>query len=287
MALNVAVIGYASADRAVAVDALPAADTTAVVRRRLGSRWPRLGGCGPQIALGLARAGVTTSCLTWLADDAVGAELHAQLREAGADTRGVTVSGTRTAESFLVYDPAGHGLCFFDPGDANLDGLGSVQREIVAHADVLCLTVASAPATRDALAAASRAARVVWSVKADPDAYPPDLVGELLTRAEVVWHSAEEAAFLAEAEAAAGVAPRSDALVIETQGAEGVRWRRDQQHGHQRVPPLSVSDTTGAGDAFVAGSLARLLVEPMDHTGAVRAGVAASRALLEAREKEE
>ena len=43
-------LGYASADRSVAVDALPAPDATAVVRRRLGRPWPRLGGCAPPIA---------------------------------------------------------------------------------------------------------------------------------------------------------------------------------------------------------------------------------------------
>ena len=58
MAVDVAVLGYASADRSVAISALPAPDATAIVRRRLSQPWPRLGGCGPQIAAQLARGGV-------------------------------------------------------------------------------------------------------------------------------------------------------------------------------------------------------------------------------------
>jgi ribokinase len=285
VAVSVAVVGYASADRAVAVEALPAPGTTAIVHRRLGSRWPRLGGCGPQIATGLAAAGVATSCLTWVADDEVGAELRGQLLNAGADTRGVELVGSRTAESYLIYDAAGRSLCFFDPGDAELGGLTAVQRAVVAEAHVLCLTVAPAAATRDALAAAPDAARVVWSVKADPDSYPPDLVAQLLARAEVIWHSREEGSFLAEA--SGGARPRPDAFIVETRGPEGVRWRRGGERGHQPVASLGVADTTGAGDAFVAGSLAHLASDARDSAGAVRAGAAASRALLEARREEE
>ena len=49
------------------------------------------------------------------------------------------------------------------------------------------------------------------------------------------------------------------------------------------MTPIPVADTTGAGDELVGASLARLLHDPSDSAGAVRAGVAASRALLASR----
>ena len=277
--MTVAVIGYASADRPVAVDVLPTPDTTAIVRERLGPAWPRLGGCGPQIAAGLAARGVDARCITWVADDEAGRYLRHRIEESGADVSGVDISGQRTPESYLVYDREGRTLCFFDPGGATPDGLTPAQREIVADADVICLSVAPAAVSRMALDLAGEAARIVWSVKADPDAYPTDLAGELLGRAEVVWHSEKEATFVAGR--ALGGAMRPDALVIETRGAAGAGWRRGSQSGREGAEPVSVSDTTGAGDAFVAGSLSHLLDHPTDSAGAVRAGIAASRVLLE------
>ena len=281
MAVSVAVLGYASADHCVAVDALPALDATAIVRRRLSRPWPRLGGCGPGVAAHLATAGMDAACLTWVADDEVGRALLAQLESSGADTSGVVLTGDRSPESFIVYDGHGRTACFYDPGDAPANGLSPAQRELVSAAELVCLTVAPAAATEAALDAASPDARVVWSVKADSDAYPGALVERLLARADVVALSAGERAFLD------GRAPRRDAIVIETHGADGVRWAHRGREGHVPVRRVAVYDTTGAGDALVAGAIAQLRRDADDVPAAVAAGIESSRALLERRGREE
>jgi sugar/nucleoside kinase (ribokinase family) len=304
----VAVLGYASADRCVALSALPAPDTTAIVRR-LSRPWPRLGGCGPQIAIRLARLGVPATCLTWVGPDELGEALLAQLRESGASADGVVVAGTRTAESYIVYDEDGRAVCLYDPGDAHRGmsvagpssaaakpspattespppaaphsaALTAAQRAAVASASVVCLTVAPAAPTRAALDATRADARVVWSVKADPDAYPDDLVARLLARADVVAWSEAEREFVAGR-------PREDALVLETRGARGVAWRQGGRSGELAAPPVRVADTTGAGDAFVAGVIAQLERDAGDAPAAVAAGIESSRALLEERGREE
>ena len=284
MAVSVVVSGYASADHTVLVDAFPDENGTAVVRRRLSRPSPRLGGCGPQIAAQLARAGVPAECLTWVADDEIGRAVRDQLVRSGAGTAGVLVCGSRTAESYIAYDAAGRSACFYDPGDANRDDLTLAQRAQVAAATWLCLTVGPAGATHAALDAVSDAARVVWSVKADPDAYPPALVRRLLARADVVALSAGERPFLDERAADQG---RPDAIVIETHGARGVRWARGETGGDVPVRPLRVTDSTGAGDALVAGVVAQLLRDADDVPTAVAAGVDSSRVLLEGRGREE
>jgi sugar/nucleoside kinase (ribokinase family) len=271
----VAVLGYASADHCVAVRALPAPDTTAIVDR-LSRPWPRLGGCGPQIARRLARLEVPVSCLTWVAPDAVGTELLAQLQASGARTDGVVVAGRRTAESYIAYDAQGRSVCFYDPGDAPGEGLTEGQRDAIAGASVVCLTVAPASATQAALDASAADAMVVWSVKADPDAYPPDLAARLLERADVVAWAEGERSFVRGA-------ARHDALVLETRGVRGVAWRWGERSGEQAVRPVRIADTTGAGDAFVAGVIAQLLRDPDDAPAAVAAGIDSSRALLEER----
>jgi ribokinase len=285
MAVRVTVSGYASADHCVLVDAFPATDGTAIVRRRVSRPWPRLGGCGPQIAAQLAAAGLPTACVTWLAPDAFGGALLTQLDHSGAETGGVVVAGTRTAEAFIAYDAGGRSACFYDPGDATRDDLTPAQRALVARADLVCLTVGPAGATRAALDALGAGARLVWSVKADPDAYPRELVERLLARADVVALSAGERAFLEQR--APGQEPREDAIVIETRGADGVYWRRGAAAGHVPVRRIEVRDTTGAGDALVAGAIAQLVRDADDVPAAVAAGIDRSRALLEQRGREE
>lgn len=283
--MRAVVLGYASADRALRVDALPAPDSTAVIRERLGAPWPRLGGCGPVIAAHLAQAGVDAACVSWLADDAAGRDMRAQLAAAGVDVNPIAIRGTRTAEAYLVYAGDGRAVCLFDPGDAVEHGLTPEQEAAIAAADVLCLTVAPAAATAAALASIPSSALVIWSVKADADAYPPDLVARLLARADVVAFAEGERRFLAD-RAGAGPALGAATLAVETRGPLGVRWSGPDGSGEEPVDPLVVTDTTGAGDAFVAGLVARLAEDPRDARGAVAAGIASSRALLEARVKE-
>ena len=281
MAVSVAVLGYASADHCVRVEELPAPDATSIVRWRLSRPWPRLGGCGPEIATHLARAGEDAACLTWVADDRTGQALLAQLRESGADTTGVVIAGTRSPESFIAYDAQGRTACFYDPGDAAADTLSATQRELIAAAATVCLTVAPAGATAAALDAVATETRVVWSVKADADAYPTGLVDRLLARADVLALSAGERAFLG------GRVPRSETIVIETRGAGGVSWMHRGREGHVPVRPIAVHDTTGAGDALVAGTVARLGRGDGDVPAAVAAGIESSRVLLERRGREE
>ena len=224
--------------------------------------------------------------MSWVADDDNGRALRAELRDAGVDVAGVAIAGTRTAESFIAYDPGGRSLCFYDPGDGRPRGLGAEQRDAIAAAAVVCLTVAPREATRDALACLRPDARVVWSVKADADAYPPELVAALLdTR-----RRGRAGPGRARVPGAPGAGPRTGA---------GRAGDRDARHRRRAlvlarpssavaaVEPVRTADTTGAGDAFVAGAVAHLTRRPEDAAGAVQAGVRASRALLAGRGEEE
>jgi ribokinase len=285
MAVTVAAVGYASADRCVQVPRLPEPDRTAIVTRRLSRPWPRLGGCAPQVAVRLAAQGVPATCVTWLAPDADGVRMLAALEAAGVATSGVAVTGTRTPEAFIAYGEDGRTACFYDPGDVHGGGLTSAQSALVTAAPVVCLTVGPPAATRAALAAAAPGAAVVWSVKADPDAYPPELVERLLARADVIAMAHGERAFVAAR--GGGRAPRSGALVVETRGSAGVRWEQGAAAGELPVEPVAVRDTTGAGDAFAAGLIAAWAAAAQEPEGAVRAGIATSRAFLEARGREE
>ena len=110
-------------------------------------------------------------------------------------------------------------------------------------------------ATREVLAAAAPHAIVVWAVKADPRAVPPDLAAVLATRADILVSSRREAGFVHEAFERAGVR-RSPPVRIETRGGEGVAILGEGSETLVSVETFKANDTTGAGDTFLGGFLA-------------------------------
>ena len=101
----------------------------------------------------------------------------------------------RTPICILATQPDGGCHCFYHPSLSEPIPLDEGQRELVAAADMVCVTVGPETATREVLAAAAPHATVVWAVKADPRAVPPDLAAALAMRADIVVSSRREAGF--------------------------------------------------------------------------------------------
>ena len=287
--MKVVVTGYAGLDHVMGVGALPGTNQTAIVEGRLSHTWPRQGGCAPNVARGIAVAQIPTELVTWVGDDAEGERYLRDLREDGVGTRGVSVRrGEHTASTYLFYAADGGSMCFYDPGGVRSLGLSREQQRLVAEADWLCVTVGPRGVSEDLLRVVPESAKVVWSVKADPDAFPPAVVRGLLARSVAVVFSHGERPFLEQS-----VAPEDSlslvsdaALVVETRGEGGVSVLAGEDEHTYPVEPVPVADPTGAGDAFVAGMLARLVRWPYDHEGAVLGGIEAARRFVENRAKE-
>jgi ribokinase len=279
---RVVVVGYASLDHALQLGEFHGPDATSLVTGRLSAEWPRAGGVAHHVrALRAARPDVTVRAVSWVGPDDGGAGWRRAVRATGADDAGVHVTGTRTPSAYLMYVADGGTVCVFDPADCHPQGGGltAEQRAVVAGADWCLLAVAPQRATHEVLDALPATARLVWAVKHDDDAYPPDLVELLLARAEVVSLSAGERAFLSPSGTGTagpdpdgpagpadltGLAERAGAgtLLVETRGAAGVHARLGTGTREVAVTPVHAVDTTGAGDTFVAALTAGLLDLP-------------------------
>ncbi|HZZ62030.1 MAG TPA: carbohydrate kinase family protein [Roseiarcus sp.] len=278
--MTIVVTGYASLDYALRLDSPPAPDRTSTILSR-AAEWPRLGGSPAYVAAALVAAGAHDALpISWVGDDAEGARYRDGIEALGVRTDGIGVKAGRTPICILAYQPDGRCHCLYDPGFTAQTDLDERQRALLAEAEAICVTVGPNRATREALRHARPGAALVWAVKADRRAVPPELAAELAARADVVIFSRGEADFAAEALAATDM-PASR-ISIETRGRDGLALMRNGTARVFPVDPLEAEDSTGAGDTFVGGFLAAW-IKTSDPEKAVRAGQGAARALLMSR----
>jgi ribokinase len=278
------VIGYVGLDHVVSLRRGLEAGRTALVDRRHTPSPGRLGGCAAHVALGLAGAGVEVELVSWVGADAAGRRLAAELAAAGVGVRGLERSLPRTPVTWLAYRPDGGCYCVYDPGGPLPRGLSAPQRELMRSAG-WCVAAVGPPAPAlEALDLLPPESPLLWTVKADPQSFPPALAERLAARAAVVVLSREEASFLADQlgpdwrAAALG----RGALCVETHGSAGCRYWTGASEAWFSVRPLPAGDPTGAGDRFTAGLLAGL-ARGRPVTAAVEAGARAAAELLEQR----
>lgn len=239
------------------------------------------GGAPANVAVGLARLGVPCGFMGQVGEDGFGRFLAGTLAQAGVDTAALRVTArARTALAFvsLAADGDREFLFYRSPSADMLYAPEDVDEAAIARAKLLhfgSIGLVSEPSRSATLHAVALARRAGLRVSYDPNlrlALWPDaraaregmLLG--LRHAEIVKIGEEEVRFLTGSDdPVAGVrALWHDELrlVAVTRGAAGCVWLTPDGHG--AVPGYAVRavDTTGAGDAFMAGLLAGVLEHP-------------------------
>ena len=285
--MRVAITGYASLDHVVMLDDVPRPGRTTTILDRPHDGWPRLGGSPAYVAAALVANGVAEAFpLSWIGDDAAASAYLAQLAEKRIPNDGVvTVKGARTPIAILAYEPEDGCLCLYDPGMSAKQTLLDVQRDLIATADWICVTIGPPDATAAVLERIDPATKLAWVVKHDPRALSPELAARLAARADLICCSKAESAFVQEALASEGLRP--DQILIETHGRSGAAFTCGEATGFIPAHPIPVSDPTGAGDSFAGGVLAALAKGETDMISIVEAGHDAATALLATRRRTE
>lgn len=277
---EVVVSGYASIDEAYTVSRLAGAAQTGILS---GPVRPdaRPGGCGPNTARTLARLGVRTGLVTWVGDDPQGRAFLTGLQEAGVDVTGVEMGRGPSPRSLLIYDPNGDAACYFHPSGSGGQRIGPAVEPQLEAAAWLAITVGSSLLTGQILDRRGPETRLAWNVKADPDAFPPELCRRLVG-ADLVCLNRGELAFVAAALQLPSAAEPMQLVehgagcVVLTRGADGYLVATAEGAVERPVQQIASDDPTGAGDAFFAGVLAGLLRgEPPTDAAAAGARVAA------------
>lgn len=285
---RIVVTGFASLDHIAILDGVPSPGVTTTILDRPADGWPRLGGSPAYVAAALVADDVRdVAPISWIGPDDAGAEYRRQLGIRGVDDGGIeTVPDTRTPITILGYEPSGGCICLYDPGMAHDPVLSAEQRGMIASAEWVCVTIGPAAVTEALLEAIGPSTRLAWVVKHDPRALPLALAARLAGRADVICFSRAESGFVHEALDAAG-GRRPDCYMIETQGRAGAACTLEGRTHSETAEPVQVVDPTGAGDTFAGGVLAALVGGERDPSRIVKAGQAAARRLLMARQATE
>ncbi|GAB2987590.1 carbohydrate kinase family protein [Nocardioides montaniterrae] len=228
-------------------------------------RETRVGGSPLNVAVGLRRLGVPTALQTSLGDDAHGALIrrYADANDVallGGPARGRTSTAVARigADGAAAYDfDVDWSLEAFVPSAPRLLHTGSIAAVVEPGASVVLEAV--------------RALRSTATISYDPNVRPLLMgeaqvarkrIEELVSLADVVKASDEDLAWLYPDVDQEAVArwwhELGPALVVVTRGALGAYAVGPSGDVRVPTPPVTVADTIGAGDSFMAGLLAAL-----------------------------
>lgn len=277
---RVALVGYAALDHSIQLAGRYRPHWTTPIRQRGRGSWPRPGGCHFYAGMPIARTGAYTSLVTWVGDDGFGSQYSGHCRAAGMVTDGIAiVEDGATPLCFLVYENDGACACLIDFGMAGREAVTAEQEAVLASADLVCMTVAPAAASRRALEIIRPDAIVAWVTKNDPASFTPDLRRSLARRSRYIFCNATELGWVEEALADEW----GDRIIVQTNGAAEVIVHSAAGKVSLPVLPIETGDTTGAGDTLAGGTLASILSGEADIVRATEAGIAAAAGLLRER----
>ena len=230
------------------------------------------GGCAVNTGIALAKLGVKVAVLGAVGQDGFGDFVIAQLRQHGIDTRGVRrKSGVNTSATMVMVDPDGERRFLHYLG-ANAQLVESdVDLDVIAQARILHIAGAlvmpgidGEPTARILAWAKQRGITTAFDTVWDAKGNWMRLVAPCLPYIDVMLPS------LAEAQMITGKqSPPDVAAVFLDKGVRIVGLKMGEEGSYVRtaaeeywVPPFAVEavDATGAGDAYVAGFLAGLVM---------------------------
>jgi ribokinase len=238
----ITVVGSVNLDFVASGKTLPKAGET-VTGARL-ARHP--GGKGANQALAARRLGAEVRLVAAVGNDDMAEEALKLLRHGGVDLSATQyINGETTGVALIAVSQAGENQIIVCPGANEALDPGDVEGATIEH----MMGVLEVPAAT-LLAAAERATGFVALNLAPAMQVPPALIA----RANLLIVNETEAAFYGAALHAPG---RYVAISLGAAGAE--LWQYGEKIASAAPPPVTVVDTTGAGDTFSAALTVSLI----------------------------
>ena len=230
-----------------------------------------LGGSTCNVAVWLTHLGVPVDLVSAIGDDVLGAWVITQLQAYGVSDANVkSISNQRTGTCVILVDESGARSMMPDFGANLLQAVDSNLEQLIAASDIVVMsayTFMRPQSTQFALdvlncVAKSDCRMVIDAASSSPiQKFGAAKVRNYLARADLVLANEDEYAALS-VDAPSGWENDFQNLIIK-RGERGALWlNRGTEVASVAADPIEVVDTTGAGDAFCAGLLSKLLTRP-------------------------
>ncbi len=278
--------GYPSIDRIVKIRQKARTGHTAIIENR-ESFHPFFGGCAVNVCVLLSRLGWRTLPLIRVGDDYETSGYKEHMESAGVHTDAVErVEGEITSYTYLIEDAEREHITLFYPGAMDERHARPFPEGHVRSARYALTTANSRTDNAHFIKQClQHDIPLAFGMKADYDAFPKDFLEEILATAEIIFMNTEEEASLKNLFGLSDICDlfthdRLKTLVV-TRGAEGsLSYKRGDEgigsFGTPAVAPQRVVDTTGSGDAFIAGYLHGVLSGASARDSALYGSVMAS-----------
>jgi sugar/nucleoside kinase (ribokinase family) len=287
---KVAVSGYVSMDRMIRIDEPARVGYTSSVTNRNNDRL-YVGGCSVNIAAALNRLGVEAVPLIRVGGDYKELGIPEFFREFGMSCQGISVVEHEiTSRCYLIQDGQNQHITLFYEGAMKGEYAGTLPERHFENVSLGIMTVGSLRDNREFLDQCLRhGVPLAFGMKGDLKAFPAEFLGEVMAASRLIFVNEQEEQAIEEI---TGVSPAdylkrgSADAVITTRGQKGsiCRYLQDGRRREAEVPAPAVRgeiDTTGAGDAYLAGFIYGYL-NRMDWTRCCLAGTAVSYFVLQA-----
>jgi sulfofructose kinase len=251
-------VGHSALDRIYRIEAFPAQPTKVRALEHIEAG----GGMSANAAVAIARLGGKAELWSRIGDDAAGVAIRAGLKAERVDIRYVqSFEGARSSTSAIIVDDKGERL-IVGQRDAGMPGGTSwLPLERVKEADAVLGDLRWLEGLR---AVFTRARKEGVPTILDGDLGAREALGGILKLTDYAIFGApalrEFAPGSTDEERLNHVLSLGPLHAGVTLGGEGYTWRERDANGHVPAFSVSVTDTTGAGDAF-HGAYALMLAE--------------------------
>lgn len=244
-----------------------------IVTDEAGGATESVGGSPANVALGLARLGVPARLRTALAHDDRGQRIASHLTQSGVNVDPASFTLSRTSTATACLSARGDASYDFDI-DWRIEGSINLRGATTVHVgSIACFVEPGATVVRDAIGSWPRDVRLTF----DPNIRPA-LVADrvwartvtegIASRSDVVKLSDEDADWLYPLTTVDEVLDRLLALgariVALSCGAKGAVLASKEARVTVQSRAVSVKDTVGAGDTFMAALIASLVQGRLD-----------------------